>query len=113
MVNTNVGTSLPSSSNPTALSSRVLRQKLAETRATAFSIVVTDGQNAQVAVLNHVYQTVCGIDAAAPRTLQFPFERLWLTETREWRTHRITYQRVDPLAFSKAATNEVILRLFN
>ena len=41
-------------------------------RSDEFSIVVTDGQNAQVAVLNHVYQTVCGIDAAAPSALQFP-----------------------------------------
>ena len=45
---------------------------------------VAAGAARDEAVLNHVYQTVCGIDAAAPRTLQFPFERLWLTETREW-----------------------------
>ena len=39
--------------------------------------------------------TVRGIDAPAPRALQFPFERLRLTEARERGTHRITYQRVD------------------
>lgn len=57
--------------------------------------MVAHGQDAQVTTIDHVHQTARGINAPTPRALQFPFERLRLTEARERGTHRITYQRVD------------------